>query len=109
MNPHDLLTLRSRALHRAVAEKIRARPELVQAARDNLDRWIGQQQQQGPVSKGLLRWKQILDSQPVEEVLRLLCDESPESDRLRHATPFAGILTEAERAAILGDYATTPT
>lgn len=37
---HDLIVARSLALHRALAEKIRARPDLIQVVRGNLKRWI---------------------------------------------------------------------
>lgn len=105
---HDRLVARSRALHRAVAEKIRSRPELMAVARQNLDRWIAQEEQHGQVSRGLLDWKRIFETHTTEQILNLLCEQSEEADRLRHATPFAGILTEEEREAIYRHYAALP-
>jgi hypothetical protein len=36
---HQRIDQRSLALHRAIAEKLRANPALIEIARDNLDRW----------------------------------------------------------------------
>jgi hypothetical protein len=36
---HQRIDQRSLALHRAIAEKLRADPSLIQIAHDNLDRW----------------------------------------------------------------------
>ena len=95
-------------MHRAVAEKIQAHPDLMAVARQNLERWLAEEHQRGRVSPGLLEWKQILDTRPYREILNLLCEESDRADRLRHATPFCGVLTEQERAAIYERYAAIP-
>ena len=108
MNPHDKLVERSRALHRAVAEKIRSNPALLQIARTNVARWMQDQSQHGPVSPALSEWKKILETRSLEQVLELVCSESEQADRLRHATPFSGILTKAERSAICEAHAALP-
>lgn len=105
---HDLLVVRSRALHRAVADKIRADPELMVVAQENLVRWISEEQEYERVTPGMLEWKQIFDTHTVEEILDLLCEASEQADRLRHATPFCGILAEQEHAAIYQHYAAFP-
>jgi hypothetical protein len=107
-NLHIRLVERSRALHQAVAEKIRANPQLVQIARENLRRWLAEERLHGQPSKGLLEWEQILQDRSFDQILKLICDPGEEADRLRHATPFSGILTEAERENIYRHYATIP-
>jgi hypothetical protein len=42
----------------------------------------------------------VTEQHSFEEVLTLLVDPSEEGTRLRQATPFAGILSRAEREAI---------
>ncbi|MBI4586540.1 MAG: hypothetical protein HY717_21225 [Planctomycetes bacterium] len=108
-NRHDLIVARSRALHRAVAKKIRSNPDLMMIVCDNLNRWLDQDRSMGVVSRGLLEWKEILESHKVEEILDLICEESETADRLRHATPFCGVLTEDERNSIFREYASSPT
>jgi len=48
------------------------------------------------------------EDRTVEEILELICAESEQADRLRHATPFCGILTQEERDAIYRRYAALP-
>src|SRR5881397_2316291 len=100
MSTHNQLVLRSRTFHRAVAKKLRANPSLMDKVVDNLERWIGAERESGSVSHGLLEWKMLLETRPFEEILRLILEETEEADRLRHATPFCGVLTEEERAEI---------
>jgi hypothetical protein len=102
---HDLITARSRELHRAVAGKVRADAAWLDVARGNVERWIAQERARGQVSPSLLEWKRILEEEPVETVLEILTSETEEADRLRHATPFCGILTPEEREAIFKRYA----
>jgi hypothetical protein len=100
---HARLDERSLALHRLVAEKISADPTLLDQARDNVRRW---QAATGEPSLALSEWEHILDQSPVDEVLALLVERSERATRLRQSSPFAGILTEAERRAIYETYTT---
>ncbi|MGH7084812.1 MAG: IS630 family transposase [Acetobacteraceae bacterium] len=53
------------------------------------------------------QWETIL-SGTVEQVAEILCDTSERATRLRHSSPFAGVLTEAERRAIYAQFPATP-
>lgn len=48
-------------------------------------------------------WDRILDG-PLIGVLRALTSDSPMSRELRQNSPFAGVLSEAERAAVLAHF-----
>ncbi len=98
---HERLDARSLALHRAVAEKLRARPELLDIAHDNLNRWYETAGRSRPY---LDAWRDILQ-RPVGEVLAVLESEGTGMDcerltALRQASPFAGVLEPKERWAI---------
>ena len=93
---HRRIDERSVALHHAIAEKLRARPELLEIARDNLDRWYAGAGGSRPY---LDQWRQILD-RPLEEVLSLIRQEDEAMTALRQSSPFAGILDPAERWAV---------
>jgi hypothetical protein len=93
---HQRIDQRSIALHRAIAAKLRANPELIAIARDNLDRWSLVVPRSKPYFDA---WREILN-RPLAEMLELLTDESEQMTALRQATPFAGILEPAERWAI---------
>ena len=89
------------ALHRAIAEKLRARPELIGIARENLNRWYAGA---GGSRHYLDEWRKILD-QPLEDVLSLIGQEGEAMTALRQSSPFAGILDPAERWAVYSHFA----
>jgi hypothetical protein len=93
---HQRIDRRSLALHRAIADKLRADPSLLAVAHDNLDRWAKERGRSQPY---LDAWREILN-RPIEEVLVLMVEESEKMTAMRQANPFAGILTPRERWAI---------
>jgi len=88
---------RSIHLHRAIADRVAEDPEeILPKARRNLSRM----RERNPGAQSLFReWDVRLD-RPLEELLPLLTDPSPRARELRHVTPFAGILSAAERAEV---------
>ncbi len=96
VSSHRRIDERSLALHRAVAEKLRAQPELIGIARENLARWRGSAGRNLPY---LEEWQRILDG-PADELLQLIGQEDEHMTALRQSTPFAGVLSAAERWAI---------
>jgi hypothetical protein len=93
---HDQLGL---LYHRAIAEKIRRQPALLQTAKDNLRRWLAAEPGATP-SEARREWQLILDSGDVAEIIRVMTDPSEEGHRRRQSTPFAGLLSPEERRAI---------
>jgi hypothetical protein len=93
---HQRIDQRSLALHRAIAEKLRVNPSLVDVARKNLDRWS---QQNGRSQPYWDAWRQLLNH-PIEDVLAAIVEVSERMTALRQATPFAGVLSPAERWAV---------
>ena len=99
MRCHLWIDQRSLALHEAVAAKLEAHPELLDVARQNLERWL----QKNPAT-AVREWRRILDSTPLPEVVALLRSSSDEAARLRQSSPFAGLLTTEERRPIMAAY-----
>ncbi len=97
---HQRIDQRSLALHRAIAEKLRADPSLLAVAHDNLDRWSKEKGRSQPYWDA---WREIL-RRPLEEVLTLMVEESERMTAMRQANPFAGILTPRERWAIYDQF-----
>jgi hypothetical protein len=93
---HVVLDLRSLALHAAIARKIERDPRLLAQARRNLDRW---RKTRGREPHALAEWRAIL-GRPWREVAALLVDPGEHATRLRQSSPFAGVLTPAERRSI---------
>jgi hypothetical protein len=94
---HQLLDLRSLALHAAIARKVRARPELLNHARANLDRWMAAADEGGRAA--LEEWRGVLEL-PIADLQRVMVGWNEAAIRLRQSSPFAGILKPAERKAI---------
>ena len=93
---HQRIDQRSLAMHRAIAEKLRLHPGLLEIARENLDRWSATSGRSQPYWDA---WRTILDG-PLEQVLERMVEESEGMTAMRQATPFAGILSPQERWAI---------
>jgi hypothetical protein len=94
---HDRAAARSLAYHRAVAQRLR-RP-MVDEARHVLFRW----RRQGRIDERYAdRWDQLL-ARPLAEIRRAMVAESSDADDLRQTSPFAGMLSEAERRRIIDE------
>ncbi len=89
---------RSLALHAAIAERLAADPHAVVARAKGT---LATMRQAHPNAAPLLdEWAQLLQ-RPVKALLPVLADRSEWARELRHVTPFAGVLSAAERTAVL--------
>jgi excisionase family DNA binding protein len=92
--------VRSLWLHRAVAGRLARDPERgLRRASGNLDR-LERAHPTGMSARWLAQWRRLIEQGP-DAVMRILVAESPEADELRQNSPFAGVLPEAERLAII--------
>ena len=86
-----------KALHLEVGKKLLRQPELLEESQSRLKRM----QSTMPYAKAYLeRWEDLMAG-PIEHVLRVLGADDEESKALRHVSPFAGVLSEQERLAVL--------
>jgi excisionase family DNA binding protein len=91
-------------LHRAVAGRLVADPGAVLSkARANLDR-LRRIHPDGMAAVWLDRWRTVLED-GAEAVLDVLTSRAPHAVELRQNSPFAGVLSEAERRAVLAAFA----
>lgn len=93
---HDELGL---LCHRAIAEKLRRAPALLDVARENLRRWIASEPGATP-SRARGEWQELLSSQDLERIISVMTDPGEDGHRRRQSTPFAGILSADERQVI---------
>jgi hypothetical protein len=94
---------RSLWLHRAIAGRVAENPlPCLRTALTNLGTMMAAHPR-GHAAAQLRAWQDLLAG-PVEAVLDVLCSPSPESVELRQNTPFAGVLTDSERAAVLAAF-----
>jgi excisionase family DNA binding protein len=88
----------------AVAGKIVADPdETRKKAARNLDRM--RKRARGRAVSWLDEWQRLLDG-PMPQLLTALTSRSPHGRELRQNTPFAGVLSDAERVSVLEAWAT---
>jgi hypothetical protein len=99
MRSHQWIDERSLALHEAVAAKLEAQPQLLEVARANLKRWDAAGSSRPP-----REWQRLLDTLSLPQLLKLLRSLDEEAVRLGQSSPFAGLLTPAERQEILRRY-----
>jgi hypothetical protein len=97
MPPHRAAAERSLALHREVADRIRAAPELIEVARRRVADWLATGSVARPYAES---WAAIL-ARPLPEVLALLVDPGERAASLRQVSPFAGILDARARWRVL--------
>jgi len=94
---HRIIEARSLAMHCLVARKIEADRRLLAAAQRNLARWIARYGDGAP--RALDEWREILD-RPWPEIAALMTGTDESAVRLRQSSPFAGVLTPAERRRV---------
>lgn len=90
---HRLADLRSLALHREVARRLRADPSLLGPVRARVEAWRGAD---FVSAHYVSAWKQLLDGSR-DELLSVLERDDDAAAALRQATPFLGILDARER------------
>ena len=94
---HHVAEERSLALHREVARRLRARPELLEQARKRVDRWS----RDGSVARQwVTAWAEVL-SRPLTEVLEVITDPGEPARSLRQSSPVAGVIDAKTRWEIL--------
>lgn len=98
---HARVDARSLAMHRAIAEKLRARPELIAIAHDNLERWSVSNPRSKPYWDA---WREVL-ARPLPEILALIVEDGERMTAMRQTSPFAGVLDPRERWAIYDEFA----
>jgi len=91
-NDHLRIEERSLALHKAIAQQLIDRPELLNVAKANLDRWI-QNSEEIPAWRS---WKRILEGS-MDDIIKILVSPDERNRELRQSSPFCGILSRQER------------
>lgn len=95
---------RSLWLHRALVGPLLRDPDKVLAhARANIIRWRGAHRPDGMTQAWLSEWEALLDS-GVDAVAEVLVSRAPHAVDLRTNSPFAGVLDENERSAVLQSF-----
>jgi hypothetical protein len=100
---HERLDRRSLAMHRLIADKIRAEPKLFEIASQNIERWS---RTPGRNAALLAAWSRVLE-QGIAAALAVATEDSERARELRQSTPFAGVLSPQERWSFLRQWNAT--
>jgi hypothetical protein len=93
-NPHAKIDEENQARDRRTAAVIRVWPELIQLARNNLERWL--RLDGNRAHPALMEWRAIMDFLTPEEIANFLESDTPKANRLRQSSPFIGFPTVDE-------------
>ena len=96
---HSLHDAKSLAIHTVIAYKISRDPGLLETARENLAA-MRSRYEADDMPLYILEWGQILTLH-WKQFAALLIAVTEDAIRLRHCSPFAGILTQEERLRII--------
>lgn len=94
---------RSLWLHRAVAGRLAVDPEQVLAAAAQNLRRLQEVHPSGMTARWLTRWQEVFD-RGLDAVFEALTSSAAWAVELRQNSPFAGVLPEQERAAVLASF-----
>ena len=95
---HPAIDRMGLAYARILAKKIDTDRTLLQVGLDNIERWA---KLHGDLPRAHEEWRNLIEGEPWEKLRDMLIEESDEGQRLRSSSPFAGIVTPAERERIL--------
>lgn len=98
---HQAQDLQSLALHTAAVQLLKDQPELIDQARQLIERWL----RENPESRTATLWQQWADHLDKRRFARIL-GRSAHAQQMRQASPLPHVLPEAVRAAILKDVST---
>lgn len=95
---HAVVDRINAAQDRLIASKLGRNRRALRIARENLRRWMARDGRK--VRPVFREWDRILDRLTPAEIANFLRSDTPMARRLRQSSPFAGVLTEAERRTI---------
>jgi hypothetical protein len=94
---HRLHDLRSLIMHGLIASQMAKGPEPLRRARANIRRWRARFD--GATPRWWQEWSAIL-KRPTAEIAAELVNPDQRATRLRQSSPFAGVLTAAQRKRV---------
>lgn len=100
INHLQIRKLRRYELYKAVSEKLKSDHELFSIAILTLEKLKNLY----PDNNIIKDWVNIFETKQKREIIEILLQNNPESERLREISPFVGIISDSERHAIFNKY-----
>jgi hypothetical protein len=96
-NPHAVIDRINAEQDRVIASRLRRDRRVLGLARRNLKRWMARDKRPRPV---FVEWNLVLTRLTPREIADFLESGTPMAKRLAQSSPFAGVLSDAERLGI---------
>lgn len=97
--------LKSLYLHKSILDELRKdKDHVVSVALNNIEKWRDFHRSDGMSVKYLDEWKKILDNGNFQKLSKVLTGFDEYSCDLRQNSPFAGVLSDERRLAVLEDF-----
>ena len=96
-------------MHRVVARELRADPSKLDRVVAWIERFLGDPDYSVQSKDALTEWLDLIRTRGLPGVLAALADRSEEGQRMRQSSPFAVVMPQDERRAILARYGPIPT
>jgi len=109
VNCHEVIDERSLEMHRVVARELRADPSKLDRVVAWIERFLGDPDYSVQSKDALTEWLDLIRTRGLPGVLAALEDRSEEGQRMRQSSPFAVIMPQDERRAILARCEPVPT
>jgi hypothetical protein len=97
-NPHKVIDRITLEQDRLVASRLRKDSRVLRLARRNLQRWMTKD---GRPRRVFSEWNLVLTRLTALEIADFLESDTPMARRLCQSSPFAGVLSDTDRLAIL--------
>ncbi len=102
LESHEFLDDFALAYHRQVSARIcRDSHVTLDHARRTLARWMRNEAFDQTERRALCEWERILEGGDPDEIVAAITQDSDRGQQLRQSSPFAGLLSDEERAVLM--------
>jgi hypothetical protein len=101
MNWHQVIDERSHEMDQVIADLLRRSPAKLSLVTDWIARRLCDPNYSNQGKDALQEWMDLIESEGVQGVLRVLDDRGEEAHRMRQSSPFALLMPQEKRIEIL--------
>ncbi|HBJ87982.1 MAG TPA: hypothetical protein DDZ88_29820 [Verrucomicrobiales bacterium] len=104
MNWHQVIDERSYEMHQVIADILRRSPGKLALVSAWIERMMSNPDYSVHSKDALQEWVDVIETEGVDGVLRVLDDRGEEATRMRQSGPFAVLMPQDKRLEILNKY-----
>lgn len=104
MNWHQVIDERSHEMDQVIADLLRRSPDKLSLVTNWIAYRLSDPNYSNQGKDALQEWLDLIESEGVEGVLRVLDDRGEDATRMRQSSPFAALMPQDQRLKILEKY-----